>query len=286
MIKINALSPQEHPYLKILSSIAKCPDTLHFVGTLPAERRATLAVVGTRKPTTYGKEVTSRIVAELAQKGVVIVSGLALGIDAIAHSAALEAHGTTIAVLANALPAIRPLTNRSLGERIIAQGGAIIAEHATDEKFGPWSFLERNRLVAGISDAVLITEASAKSGTLNTAMHALEQGKDVFVVPGNITSPLSAGCNALIKQGAHPVTCSDDILEILAPELLSAPAHQILTYNPTERLIIEQLQKGVRDGEVIQRETGLDAAILSTTLSMLEVSGTIRSLGSNQWTVL
>ncbi|MFZ2545656.1 MAG: DNA-processing protein DprA, partial [Candidatus Saccharimonas aalborgensis] len=95
MIKINALSPQEHPYLKILSSIAKCPDTLHFVGTLPAERRATLAVVGTRKPTTYGKEVTSRIVAELAQKGVVIVSGLALGIDAIAHSAALEAHGTT-----------------------------------------------------------------------------------------------------------------------------------------------------------------------------------------------
>ncbi|MGB4868125.1 MAG: DNA-processing protein DprA, partial [Candidatus Saccharimonas aalborgensis] len=181
---------------------------------------------------------------------------------------------------------IRPLTNRSLGERIIAQGGAIIAEHATDEKFGPWSFLERNRLVAGISDAVLITEASAKSGTLNTAMHALEQGKDVFVVPGNITSPLSAGCNVLIKQGAHPVTCSDDILEILAPELLSAPAHQILTYNPTERLIIEQLQKGIRDGELIQRQTGLDAATLSTSLSMLEVNGTIRSLGANQWTVL
>ena len=286
MLKINVLSPQEHPYLKILSSIAKCPDTLHFVGTLPASRQVTLAVVGTRKPTTYGKEVTSRIVAELAQKGVVIVSGLALGIDAIAHGAALEAHGTTIAVLANALPAIRPLSNRSLGERIIAQGGAIIAEHATDEKFGPWSFLERNRLVAGISDAVLITEASAKSGTLNTAMHALEQGKDVFVVPGNITSPLSAGCNALIKQGAHPVTCSDDILEILAPELLSAPAHQILTYSPTEQLIIEQLQNGVHDGELIQRQTGLDAASLSTALSMLEVNGTIRSLGANQWTVL
>jgi DNA processing protein len=223
--------------------------------------------------------------SQLASRGIVVVSGLALGVDAIAHQATLDTGGTTIAVLANALPEIRPMTNRAIGERIIASGGAIISESDGERPLGKWSFLERNRIVAGISDAVLITEASARSGTLNTAMHALEQGKDVFVIPGNITSPSSAGCNTLLKQGAIPVTNVEDILERIAPDLASPQAQLALGSNDTEVAILTALQNGLRDGDEIQRLTAIEPRQLSTSLTMLEMQGAIKSLGANQWTL-
>ena len=285
-MKINDIIPHKHNYLQIVGNIAKSPRILHYTGTLPETRIPTVAIVGTRKPTSYGREVTERFAHDLASRGIVIISGLALGVDAIAHRAALDAHGTTLAVLPCGLPRIAPATNRGLAEDIIRSGGALLCEYNSDTEVA-WksNMLERNRLVAGIADAVLITEASARSGTLNTAAHALEQGKTVFVVPGNITSPSSAGCNALLKQGATPVTCVEDILEVIAPQLLTAQTQFALGSNPTETEIINQLQAGIRDVDEIQRVTGIAAGDLSTSLTMLELAGTIKALGANQWTL-
>lgn len=283
-MKINKIIPRDHQYLQILDAIAKPPSSLYYMGSLPSSRRPTIAIIGTRKPTSYGREVTENLAYELASRGVVVVSGLALGIDAIAHKSALDAGGTTIAVLANALPRILPTTNRALGERILAQNGALICEHDDDQKFGKWSFLERNRLVSGLSDAILITEAGSRSGTLNTASRALEQGKDVFVVPGNITSPMSQGCNQLIKQGATPVTSVEDILSVIAPNTIGQQSLE-LGQNQLETNIIALIKQGIRDGDEIQQKLDVDPAELSVALTMLEINGIVKSLGANQWRV-
>ena len=284
-MKINKISPQDNKFTQIITSIAVVPKTLHYIGTLPTERRPTVAIVGTRKPTPYGREVTTRFATELARRGMVIVSGLALGVDAIAHRAALDVGGTTIAVQANGLAKIQPTTNRQLGEDIVAHGGAIVSEYEPDEPAYAARFLERNRIVSGLSDAVLITEASAKSGTMSTARHALEQGREVFVVPGNITSPQSAGCNLLIKQGALPVTRVEDMLEVIAPHLLKPQAQLALGDNPLQTAIITHLQAGIRDGDELHHLCGADPQEFASELTMMEISGTIRALGGNQWTL-
>lgn len=286
-MKINKVAVDNHKYLEVLAHIAKPPRELSVMGTLPAARQPTIAVVGTRKPTAYGREVTQRFARELATRGVVVVSGLALGVDALAHQAAIEGGGVTIAILANPLPDIRPSTNRQIGENIVNNGGAILSEHdsSSDYVVGKWSFLERNRLVAGISDAILITEASAKSGTLNTAARALEQGKDVFVIPGNITSPTSAGCNELLKQGAIPATSIEDIMQVIAPERAGQQALLPLGNNELETSILSQIQSGVRDGDQMQQNLDVTASDISVALTMLELGGSIRSLGANTWTL-
>ena len=284
-MKINKISPETNKFTQIISSIVLMPQTLYYIGRLPERRLPTVAIVGTRKPTAYGKEVTTQLASELARRGIVIVSGMALGIDAIAHRAALDAGGTTIAVQANGLAKLRPFTNRQLGEDIIAQGGAIISEYEPNEPPYLVRFLERNRIVSGLSDAVLITEASSRSGTLNTARNALEQGKEVFVVPGNITSPSSAGCNALLRQGATPVTKVEDIIEVIAPELLKPQAALALGDNALQTKIIQLLRAGFRNGDELQERSKSDAGEFATELTMLEINGTVRSLGANQWTL-
>ncbi len=284
-MKINTLSPGDNNYTQILTSIAVVPKTLYYLGTIPSKRLPSVAIVGTRKPTPYGKEVTNRLASELAGRGIIIVSGMALGVDGIAHQAAIDAGGSTIAVQANGLDRLYPSSHRQLGENIIKTGGAIISEYEPTESPRLWRFLERNRIVSGLSDAVLITEASARSGTLNTAKFALEQGKEVFVVPGNITSPQSSGCNALIRQGAIPVTKVEDILEVIAPDLLQPQTQLALGDNPAQAAILTQLQQGIRDGDELQRLSGVDAAEFATELTMLEINGLIRSLGANQWTL-
>lgn len=284
-MKINRITPEKHKYLQIIAPIAKSPKTLHIMGALPNERMPTVAIVGTRKPSPYGREVTHQLSFDLAKRGIVIVSGLALGVDAIAHRAALEAGGTTIAVLANGLPRIYPATHKTLAEDIIKSGGAIISEYEPHSDARAYQFLERNRIVSGLADAIIITEAAARSGTLNTAAHALEQGKEVFVVPGNITSPLSAGCNALLKQGATPITGADDVLEIIAPHLLRAQSVLPLGNSPLESKLLELLQAGIRDGDELQQKAAAPISEFTQTLTMMELSGAIRSLGANQWTI-
>ena len=284
-MKINKISPQDNVYTKVLTHIAKPPKSLYFIGKLPKTRRPSVAIVGSRKPTAYGSEVTHRFAYELAARDCIVISGLALGVDGIAHKAALEAGGTTLAVLGNGLPDIYPVAHKQLAAQIIEQGGAILSEYEPGMPALGHQFLERNRIVSALSDAILITEAASRSGTLNTAAHALTQGKDVFVIPGNITSPMSAGCNALIKQGAHVATTPEDILEIIAPTHLPGQNILPLGNTPEETAIITLLQAGIRDGNELQRTANLDASVFATTLTMLELAGTIRALGSNQWTL-
>ena len=284
-MKINKISPDENDFTKILTSVNPKPQALYYIGTLPNKRQPTITIVGTRKPTKYGQEVTHRLAYELARRGVTIVSGLALGIDGIAHRAALEAGGTTLAVLANGLSQITPRTHRQLGIDILAAGGAILSEYEPEVAPAKFRFLERNRLVSGLSDGVLITEAAARSGTLSTAARALEQGKDVFVVPGNITSPLSAGCNQLIRSGAIPVTRVEDILEVIMPHEIENQVKLSLGDNEAQATLIELLQSGIRDGEELQQHSGLEASVFNTELTMLEINGIVRALGSNQWTL-
>ncbi len=284
-MKINTISPQDNNCLQIISTIAKPPKKLYSIGQLPADRRPTVAIVGSRKPTAYGKEVTYKLAYDLAKYGLVIVSGLAIGVDSIAHQACLDAGGYTIAVLGNGLDSIYPASNRDLARKILANRGALISEYEPGILARGYQFLERNRIVSGIADAVIVTEAAVRSGTLSTANHAIEQGRELFVVPGNITSPLSAGCNKLIKQGAHPVTCAEDVIEIIAPDLLRAQTLLPLGLTPLETKIISLLQSGVRDGDALQEQAAVDFTEISNTLTIMEIAGTIRALGCNQWTL-
>ena len=286
LTKINSLRPLEHNFLKIIEAIANSPKRLYFKGKLPERRQPAVAIVGTRRPTNYGKEVTYTIASELAARGIIILSGLALGVDAIAHQAALDVRGITIAVLGNGIDIIYPAANQNLAKSIIEKGGAIISEYEPGIEARDYRFLERNRIISGLSDAIIITEAAIRSGTMSTAARALEQGKEVFVVPGNITSPLSAGCNRLIKQGANPITCADDVLEIIAPELLKGQSITPLGQTPLESKIIKLIQSGVRNGEELQIRSNVDISEFSQTITLMEISGTIRGLGGNQWTLL
>lgn len=282
MSKIATILPGDNEYSALLTDITLPPKQLYIVGELPTERRPTVAIVGTRKPTAYGREVTTRLADALARRGVVIVSGLALGVDAIAQQAALEAGGTTIAVLGNGLHRIYPATNRQLGLDIVAKGGAIVSEYEEGVEPMQHRFLERNRLVSGLADIVVITEAAARSGTLNTAGHALEQGRELYAVPGPITSPMSAGCNAVIRQGATPLVTIDEFVG----ELLTDNSEQTLLPlgdTPTEQAIIDALASGIRDGDEIQKQLGITASELNMALTMLEINGAITPLGANQW---
>ena len=284
-MKINRVTPDSHPFLSPLGGLAKAPNHIYFRGKLPNERIPSVAIVGTRKPTAYGQEITVKFAEALAKKGVVVISGLALGVDALAHKACLDAGGTTIAVLPNSVDTVYPRTNAHLAEAIIEQGGALLSEYEPPTPMHTGYLLARNRIVSGLSDALLITEAAERSGTLSTAAHALEQGKEVFVVPGNITSPMSAGCNKLIKQGARPVTQVEDILEIIAPELLSAQSALPLGSTPLETSILTMIHGGMRDGDAMQQQSGAAVADFNLALTMLELAGSIRALGGNQWTL-
>ena len=284
-MKINAITPDSHPFLTPLTALAQVPFRIYYRGNLPNTRIPSIAIVGTRKPTAYGHEVTMKFADALARKGVIIVSGLALGVDAIAHRACLDAGGTTIAVLPNSVDTFYPRTNANLADAIIQKGGAVLSEYEPPTPMRTFQLLARNRLVSGLSDAILITEAAERSGTLSTAAHALEQGKEVFVVPGNITSPMSAGCNALIKQGAHIVTSADDILEIVAPDLLRNQSTLPLGTTPLETTILQLLGQGMRDGDELRLQTGAEVADFNLSLTMLELAGSVRALGGNQWTL-
>ena len=288
-MEINRITPDEHIFFQRLAHIANPPKSLCYMGKLPETNAPVVSIVGSRKPSAYGKEVTERLATDLAKAGCVIVSGLALGVDCIAQKAAIEAGGTVVAVVPNELPDISPRTNYQLAMSIIEQGGAVVSEWMKgDNKIvNRWSFLERNRLVSGLADGIIITEAAERSGTLNTASHALNQGRDLFVVPGNITSPLSAGCNTLLKQGAYLVTDADDVLSIIAPEKLQKNNDQELAASATieEAIIIKLISEGLRDGDEIQQKSGLSASDFATALTMLEVNGVIKPLGANNWTL-
>lgn len=255
------------------------------MGKLPPERLPTVAIVGSRKMTTYGRETAYELAYQLASRGVAIISGLAYGIDTIAHQAALDADGLTIAVLGGGLLRLYPAANQQLAQHILASGGAIISEYEPNYPGMRHTFIERNRLVSGLADVVLVVEASLRSGTMSTVRFALEQGKEVAAVPGNITSTTSEGCNNLIKQGAALVAGVGDIMALLNVSETAQQAELPLVSSPQEAAIIHLISQGTRDGGELQLQSQLDAASFNQTLTMLELSGKIRALGGNQWRI-
>ena len=245
-----------------------------------------VAIVGSRNISPYGRQVTTRLATDLAERGIVIVSGLALGVDCVAHSAALSVGGKCIAVLPSPIDKITPTSNLQLSKSIIEKGGVLVTEYEEGSEVFKTSFVARNRLVAGLANVVLITEAVQKSGSLHTARFALEQGKDVLAVPGNITSPTSIGTNNLIKAGAASVTSYVDVLHALGlTEGLKARKHTPKGRNEQEQAVIDLLAKGISDGEELRSKSQLEIAEFSQAMTMLEITGKIHSLGSNHWTL-
>ena len=297
LTKINQISPLEHNFTEVLDAIALKPKTLYFYGELPQNvsknnkqiRPKTVAIVGSRRNTKYGEEIAYNLAYKLAKHGVVVVSGLAYGIDSIGHRGCLDAGGITVAVLGTPIDQIYPRNHRSLAQEIVKQGGAIISEYAPGvEVHHKTSFLERNRLISGLSDIVVVVEAAEKSGSLNTATHAIEQGKTVFAVPGNITNPYSQGCNKLIKQGAIPYTGPDDVLRELFPDEYLKKHRKLrqkhlIGDTDVETLILKSLAGGLRNGDEIINQTHLPPEVFNQTITILEIKGRIRSLGANNW---
>ncbi len=351
-VKINQISPLEHNFTEVLNTIALMPKTLYFRGKLPENmskegkmmRPKTVSVVGSRHNTKYGEEVAYHLAYELAKRSVVVVSGLAYGIDTIAHRGCLDAGGITVAVLGTPINKIYPRAHESVAHQIIKQGGAVISEYASnapgylDAPLAPgeagydgmnWigfkpdqasstssyepsellaneqhtrpfirrrvdqkqSFLYRNRLISGLSDIVVVVEAAERSGSLNTATHALEQGKTVFAVPGNITSPYSQGCNKLVRQGALPYTEPDDILRELFPEEFTKryrklKQRKLIGDTDAETKVLQSIAEGLRSGEEIMSKTLLPPEVFNETITLLEIKSRIRSLGCNRWSLV
>ncbi len=218
--KIKFVTWQDKNYPSILREIPASPPILYFKGQLLERKRPRLAVVGSRKPSIYAKRIIQKLLPKIINRGIEIVSGLALGVDSWAHQVVIAQQGITLAILGSGLDANRlyPSSNRSLAENIINCGGAIISEFSPNTPPAKQNFPQRNRLISGLSQATLVIEAKARSGALITANYALEQNREVLAVPGSIFSELSEGPNNLISQGAQSVSTAEDILEILAVE--------------------------------------------------------------------
>lgn len=283
---VNKLTVKESVFSYKIGAIPNFPKQLYVLCNNLQDllTKPLVAVVGSRKVSSYGRAVTQKIASELAEQGIVIVSGLAIGVDGLAHRSALSAGGQTIAVLPCGLDRIYPTVHHNLAKDILKQGGALISEYPNNTTPFPQNFIARNRIISGLSLGVIITEAATKSGSLHTANFALEQGREVMAVPGNITSPSSEGTNNLIKSGAIPITSTADILQNL--DLKQATQKTLpLADNLQEQLILTNLHQGITDGEELLIAVKLQPAIFNQTLTMLEINGKIKSLGNNNWTL-
>ncbi|HUC90332.1 MAG TPA: DNA-processing protein DprA [Patescibacteria group bacterium] len=284
-MEVKQLTLTQHLIPAKLRQIPQPPNQLFILGNNLDKllSQPCVTIVGSRKVTTYGKAVTTQLTRELAKAGVTIISGLALGVDSIAHQAALDVGGSTVAVLPSGLDYIYPASHRGLARQIKEQGGALVTEYNTNTPIYPVNFIRRNRITSGLGDALLITEATEKSGTLHTARFALEQGKDVFAVPGNITSPTSNGTNNLIKSGAALVTKVDDILNTLGIKTGDNKRKVPTSANPNEQILLDLLFSGVSDGTELLTKSSLGISLYNQTLTMLEIRDRIRPLGNNHW---
>lgn len=284
---IDILTSLDKHYPKLLKEIYDPPYIMYIKGELKPEDDFAIGIVGTRRLSTYGQQVTSRLAGELAQSGLTIVSGLAQGVDTLAHLAALENKKRTVAVVGSSLDtqSIFPPANRHLVEKIIAGQGAILSEYPLGSFALKHHFPARNRVISGLSLGTLVVEAPEKSGALITARHALEQNREVFAVPGSIYSEQSLGPNSLIKIGAKLVTCANDVLEELNLKNLAQniETRQIIADSPEEELILNILSHDPLPVDKIVQETKLETAVVNSTLSLMEMKGKIKNLGGMQY---
>ena len=279
--KVKALTCEDPSYPPRLKEIYDYPPVLYIRGSLLPRDDPYLAVVGTRKPTTYGRQVTEEIVADLARSKITIVSGLARGIDSIAHRAALDSGGETIAVFASGLDIVYPADNVKLAQAII-EHGAVVSEYPPGVRPKADNFPLRNRIMSGLSLGVLVVEAGERSGALITAHQAVEQNRDVFAIPGSVLSPSSRGCNRLIQEGAKLVSSCNDILEELN---LTAVAQQLeikefLPASEPESKVLEQLTSVPSHIDEICRASRLPMPEVSSTLAVLELKGIAKQVGN------
>jgi DNA processing protein len=273
-------------YPNLLRQITDAPPVLFVRGTLTPADEWSVALVGTRKATVYGREVAHRLATDLVQNRVTLVSGLARGIDSIAHKAALDAGGRTLAVLGSGVDHIYPAEHRKLAEAII-ENGALISDYPLGTRPEAANFPARNRIISGLSLGVVVVEAGVKSGALITADFALDHGREVFAVPGSILSPASVGCNRLLRDGAGIVTEIADILETLHLDQVSEKqlAREILPANATEAAILECLTAEPRHLDELSREIELPVETISSTLVMMELKGMTRQVAPLQYVV-
>lgn len=281
---ILALGREDPRFPGALARLPQPPYLLYVRGGIEHLARRAVAVVGTRKPTSYGKHAAARLAGDLAAAGVAVVSGLALGIDGVAHAAALDAGGVTLAVLGSGVDVIYPRGHQRLAERILASG-ALISEFPPGRPPDPGNFPARNRIISGLASAVVVVEAGAKSGALITADFALEQGGDVFAVPGSIFSPMSVGPHRLLAAGAAPVTDAADILESLdlARAVARDAARRELPAEGAEAGLLAQLAAEPVHVDEIGRQAGLPSAAVSATLACLELKGLVEHVGGMRW---
>ncbi len=278
---VDALTWHDEGYPPRLKEIYDKPPVLYVKGSILPEDEHSVAVVGTRKTTAYGREAARQLTEDLAKAGVAIVSGLARGVDGIVHRAALDGGARTIAVLGSGVDVIYPAEHRSLAERIAANG-AVVSEHPLGARPDAQNFPRRNRIISGMSLGTLVIEAPEGSGALLTARHALEQDREVFAVPGSILSPMSRGANNLIRDsGAKLVTCADDVLEELN---LSSLDHQLelAAFFPEDEAQAAVLKFVTFDPihiDEITRNSALAVSTVSGALTMMELRGVVRQVG-------
>lgn len=275
-----------HPLLKRLLNLSQVPDKIFIQGALPnftedEYGRLTprvLTVVGSRQNSTYGKDALDKLISSLKNEPVIIVSGLALGIDGLAHKCALNNNLITISVPGSGLSpkVLYPKTHYQLSREILAKGGLLLSELEPAETAAQWTFPARNRIMSAISDAILVIEAEEKSGTLITARLSLELGKDIGVVPGSIFSPTSIGTNSLIKDGAIPVTNKEDLFDLLhLPKTKEEKADLKLLLTNDEEIILKLLKESMSKDELLMKSE-LNTSAFLIAVSSLEIKGYIQ----------
>lgn len=283
-MQYRTIIPTDPEYPQRLKLIHDPPDHLDILGEIKPEDDLALAVVGTRKFTSYGREVTEKIVGELVAAGLTIVSGLARGIDTIAHEVALNAGGRTIAVLGSGIKVIYPPENKELFDKI-TKNGAIVSEFPAEAEPAYFTFPRRNRIISGLCLGTLVIEGAQDSGTLITAKEALDQGREVFAVPGSIFSRVSFAPHELIRHGAHLIISAADILEILDIEARSKmqEAGRKFSDSEEERALLEILESGPKHIDELVRESGLSAASVGAVLAMMEIKGWVKNMGKQEY---
>lgn len=281
---IQVITLEDENYPRRLKDIAQPPPLLYIRGDITVQDEWAVAIVGTRKVTPYGQQVAEEIGGFLAHNRVTVVSGLAHGVDSFAHQAALKAGGRTIAVLGSGVDRIYPSENRGLANEIVANG-AVISNYPLGTRPERGNFPPRNRIISGLSIAVVIVEAGKKSGALITANFANEQGRDVFAVPGKIYSSQSVGPNQLIKDGAHPLLSPEDLIEALDLVMVTEKqtARQILPGDATEATLYGVIGFEPMHIDDISRQADLPIVKVSATLALMELKGMVRQVGGMQY---
>ncbi len=286
-LRIRIITWKDETYPPLLRKIEYAPPVLYICGNLTDDdRHYAIGIVGTRKMSTYGRQATEHFTTELVRGKVTIVSGLALGVDSVAHQAALDAGGRTIAVIASGLDQLYPPSNYNLAKRIVESGqGALLTPFPLGIRPEAGNFPARNHIISGLALGVLVTEAPEKSGALITANSALAQGREVFAIPNGIFSPGGVGVNKLIQDGAHPVTNVNDILSSLNLYMIPqhAEAQATLPENAEERLLFSLLTHEARHIDDLTREANLASNEVAATLTMMELKGLARHVGGMQY---